>query len=83
MSFTIVGTALSRAKDNQTSVELLVQGHWINGLVSAVDGYGVVLNRENDQHAVIRLENIAAVNMAATSPVAIPSQQARPMAVAG
>jgi sRNA-binding regulator protein Hfq len=62
MSFTI-GTALQDARDNQFPVELLVEGHWINGEVAAVDGFGVVLSRKSTQHSVIRIESIAAINV--------------------
>ncbi len=83
MSHTTVGNALTRARDDVCAVELLVEGHWIQGHVSAVDGYGVVLNRAGGDHSVIRLDSIVAVTVAAESPVSIPSQPARHMAVAG
>ncbi len=38
-----IGTALSRARDHGVVVRVLVAGHWIEGMVSEVDGHGVVL----------------------------------------
>lgn len=58
-----VGTALSRARDAGAFVEILVQGQWITGLVSAIDGYGAVLSGELGQTAVVRLELVSAVKV--------------------
>ena len=58
-----IGTALSRAKDAELSVDLLVTGQWMHGYVSAVDGHGVMLIGENDELSVIRLEQVAAVKV--------------------
>ena len=66
MSYTI-GTALTEARDNQDRAELLVEGHWLHGQVTAVDGFGVVIEREDGSHSVIRIESIAAVEMPASS----------------
>ena len=66
MSYTI-GTALTEARDNQHRAELLVEGHWLHGQVTAVDGFGVVIEREDGSHSVIRIESIAAVEMPASS----------------
>ena len=62
MSYTI-GTALQDARENKFPVELLVEGHWIHGEVTAVDGFGVVLSRDSTQHSVIRIESISAINV--------------------
>jgi sRNA-binding regulator protein Hfq len=63
-----IGTALDRAKDNDLTVAVLVEGHWLTGRVAAVDGYGVLLVCENDQHAIIRIGNVAAVQVFSPPP---------------
>ncbi|MGH3330748.1 MAG: hypothetical protein ACRDPJ_05510 [Nocardioidaceae bacterium] len=67
-----IGTALNRARDNEVPVEILVEGSWIPGLVVAVDGFGVVLQSEDREHSVIRVENISAVKIATTAPQRTP-----------
>lgn len=59
-----IGTMLNHARDNRLEVELLVAGHWLIGVVAAVDGYGVVLASNDNRHAVIRLEAVSAVKVA-------------------
>jgi len=66
MSYTI-GTALTAARDNEHRAELLVEGHWLHGRVASVDGFGVVLEREDGSQSVIRIESIAAVEVPAPS----------------
>lgn len=56
-----IGTALTRAQDRGIPVEVLVDGHWILGDVSAVDGHGVVLNCADGALAMLRVEKIDAV----------------------
>ncbi len=63
-----IGTALNRAKDNGVSVEILVEGMWIRGDVLAVDGFGVVLQGEEERHSVIRIESISAVTICSPAP---------------
>jgi sRNA-binding regulator protein Hfq len=63
-----IGTALNRAKDNGVPVEVLVEGMWIRGQVLAVDGFGVVLHVEEDEHSVIRIESISAVTICSAAP---------------
>lgn len=63
-----IGTALNRAKDNQSRVDLLVEGMWVGGHVLAVDGFGVVLEADDDQHSVVRIESIAAVTVRSAAP---------------
>jgi hypothetical protein len=60
-----VGTALSRAQSNGTSVQLLVEGQWLSGRVAAVDGHGVVLVSDEDEHCVIRIGSVTVVRMVA------------------
>ena len=59
-----VGTVLNHACDNTLEVDVLVEGQWLNGVVVAVDGFGVVLAAQGAQHAVIRMEAISAVKIA-------------------
>lgn len=63
-----IGTALNRARDNGVPVEVLVEGMWVGGQVLAVDGFGVVLQSDDDQHSVIRVESIAAVTILSAAP---------------
>jgi len=43
MQYTI-GTALERAREKGVYVEIMVDGHWVTGLVVATDAQGVVLD---------------------------------------
>ncbi|PUA79420.1 hypothetical protein [Nocardioides currus] len=56
-----IGTALTRAHDADVSVDVLVDGQWIHGLVSAVDGHGVVLQCDDGGIAMLRVEKVDAV----------------------
>lgn len=56
-----IGTALTRAHDSEVPVDVLVDGQWIQGDVSAVDGHGVVLCCHDGGLAMIRVESIHAV----------------------
>lgn len=62
MDFSI-GMALVDARDKELVVDLLVDGQWLNGVVRAVDGSGVLLQREDAIHSVVRIESIAAVKV--------------------
>jgi hypothetical protein len=68
MQYTI-GTALDRARQLFLSVEVLVDGQWILGTVLDSDGTGVVLERDDREHSVVRLECISAVRIAASAPM--------------
>jgi hypothetical protein len=57
-----IGTALRRAADADMPVEVLIEGHWLRGVVAGVDGHGLVLTT-HAEHAVIRLEAISAVRV--------------------
>jgi hypothetical protein len=63
-----IGTALNRAREGGLLVELLVEGHWLDGLVVANDGLGVVLESGGDEHCVVRLERVSAVRVGAAAP---------------
>lgn len=58
-----IGTALNRAKAADVSVELLLAGEWITGMVNAIDGHGIVLLGENGELSIIRMSSIDAVRV--------------------
>lgn len=75
-----IGTALNRAHDNDIAVQILVEGQWLTGHVVAVDGHGVVLNGDELDHSVIRMDNISAVRIFSAAPGRTPLPAgARPM----
>ena len=77
MQYTI-GTALERAREAGHQVEVLVDGHWITGLVAASDGLGVVLDNQGREHCIVRLEGIKAVRVQAEAPtVSQPAAEVR------
>ena len=63
-----IGTALNRARDNGAPVEVLVEGMWVKGNVLAVDGFGVVLQDDDERHSVVRIESISAVTICSPAP---------------
>ena len=75
-----IGTALNRAADNDVTVQVLVGGEWITGLVQAVDGHGVVLHAAELEHPVVRMDAISAVRVFTEAPGRTPiTSGARPM----
>ena len=69
-----IGTALRRAHDHHLPVALLVESHWMQGQVVAVDGHGVLLDLvEDDEHSVVRLEAISAVRVHGRLPATQPA----------
>jgi endonuclease YncB( thermonuclease family) len=58
-----IGTALNRAKEADVSVELLLAGEWLAGMVNAIDGHGVVLLGESGELSIIRMSSIDAVRV--------------------
>lgn len=64
-----IGTAINRAHDQDLKVSLLVEGVWIEGMVGAVDGHGVVLGSDTE-HSVVRIQSISAVRILAPAPEA-------------
>jgi sRNA-binding regulator protein Hfq len=67
-----IGTALNRAHDNEVPVQILVEGQWLTGMVVAVDGHGVVLNSDDLEHSVVRMEAVSAVRLFAAAPQRTP-----------
>lgn len=63
-----MGTALSRAQEHRSTVQVLVQGQWMAGRVVGVDGHGLVLERDDTDHAVIRLADVGAVRAVGSVP---------------
>jgi hypothetical protein len=63
-----MGTALDRAADSGVPVSILVDGAWVEGQVAAVDSMGVVLENHEGNHAVVRVDRIAAVKVHTESP---------------
>lgn len=69
-----VGTALNRAHDNDVPVQVLVEGQWLTGDVVAVDGHGLVLQSDELEHAVVRIERVSAVRVFSEAPRRTPIQ---------
>jgi sRNA-binding regulator protein Hfq len=63
-----IGTALNRARDNGLTVEILIEGQWLVGRVTAVDGHGVLLVSEEHDHAIARISQVAAVRVHSPAP---------------
>ena len=75
-----IGTALNRAHDNDIPVQVLVEGQWLTGKVVVVDGHGVVLQSDELEHAVVRMDAVAAVRVFTTAPGRTPiASGAHPM----
>ena len=67
-----MGMALDRAAENGFTVSVLIEGAWLDGLVAAHDGVGVVLESLDGGHAVVKTDRIAAVKVIAESPYRAP-----------
>ena len=66
-----IGTALRHAQDAAVEVEVLVDGHWVGGVIRAVDGHGLVLAAGVDEHAVVRMDDISAVRVLREAPAGL------------
>jgi hypothetical protein len=74
-----IGTALRRAHDNHLTVSMLVESHWLQGQVAAIDGHGVLLDLEDEgEHSVVRLERISAVRVQGRIPSTPTSEPGEP-----
>lgn len=62
-----IGTALSRAKQAERQVQVLVKGVWQHGDVVAWDGHGVVLTQGEDL-IVFRYDSVDGVKILKDSP---------------
>jgi hypothetical protein len=79
-----IGTALRRAHASRLHVDLLVETHWLEGRVLAVDGHGVILEvEETEMHSVVRLESVAAVRVHGAAPTAPVTETSASADVAG
>ncbi len=67
-----MGMALDRAAENGFAVRVLVDGSWLEGVIAAYDGTGLVLESPSGQHSVVKSERIAAVTVSAESPYRAP-----------
>jgi sRNA-binding regulator protein Hfq len=72
-----MSTALSGAHDNQVPVALLVEGQWMGGHVAAVDGHGVLLERDGTEHSVVKMERVSAVRAMTAAPTPSPAPARR------
>ena len=66
-----VGTALNRARGFGARVEVLVEGEWLGGHVLDVDGHGVILEGQDNTHAVVRMEAVSAVRVFSDVPLQV------------
>lgn len=57
-----VGTLLRHAQDAGAPVRVLVQGTWLDGRIVGADGHGVVLDDNQGQQVLVRLEAVVAVS---------------------
>lgn len=73
-----IGTALDRAHQEGSSVDLLVEGAWVTGRVVASDSQGVVLE-DGATHVVVRLDRIAVVRVQGVGSAPGVEDDARPM----
>lgn len=62
MMYTI-GTALNRALSSDLPVEVLVGGQWVSGKPKDSDGIGVVIETDDRDLMVMRIDSISAVKM--------------------
>jgi hypothetical protein len=75
-----VGTLLSRARDAGTSVRVLVEGNWIDGVPLDSDGHGVLLDSPAGQF-LVRLASISVVACAPATRQADPATEVPSMRV--
>lgn len=72
-----MGTALNRAHEEGYEVAVLVDGVWLNGVVSVSDGVGVVLEGEGE-HAIVRVDHVTAIRVMSPLPWKQPAPEAPP-----
>ena len=60
-----VGSALSRAWDQDQEVDILVEGQWLSGRIAALDGMGVAIDGESFERYVVRLDQVSVVRIRA------------------
>jgi hypothetical protein len=67
-----IGMAVDRAAEAGYTVSLLIGGQWVEGLVAANDGVGIVLECLDGGHVVAKIEHVAAVRVLSESPYRAP-----------
>ncbi len=67
-----IGMAVDRAAEAGYTVGLLIGGQWVEGLVAANDGVGIVLECLDGGHVVAKIEHVAAVRVMSESPYRAP-----------
>ena len=67
-----IGMAVDRAAEAGYTVRLLIGGQWVEGLVAANDGVGIVLECLDGGHVVAKIEHVAAVRVLSESPYRAP-----------
>ena len=58
-----IGSAIERARQAGQYVAILVDNHWLEGVVVEADGMGIILENTGRDRAVVRLERISAVRI--------------------
>jgi hypothetical protein len=58
-----MGSALTRAQQDGTEVAVLVQGEWLRGRVTGLDGHGLGLDDGQGHDLLVRLENVAVLRI--------------------
>lgn len=58
-----IGSALTRAQQDDIEVAVLVQGEWFRGHVQGLDGHGLVLDDGQGHHLVVRLDQVAVLRI--------------------
>ena len=77
-----VGTALRHAQDGGVQVHVLVGGFWMTGLVVGVDGEGAVLQTDDGDTTVVRIQAVTAVRVEKVIGAEEPVRQDEPAASA-
>ena len=57
------GRFIDMAHKGGQSVSVLVQGHWVSGMVTGRDDYGVMLTGDDGQVSVTRVIDISSVKV--------------------
>jgi hypothetical protein len=65
-----IGSAIERARQAGHVVEILVDNHWLEGLIVEADGMGVILENAGRDRCVVRLERVSAVRVTAAAEAA-------------
>ena len=58
-----IGSALTRAQQDEIEVAVLVQGEWFRGQVQGLDGHGLVLDDGQGHDLIVRLEHVAVLRL--------------------